>query len=365
MKRILQLDFFRGLFLVVMTTDHFISKSNILKRFTSEFIGWITAAEGFILLSGFTAGLIYTHNYKNKGETFIFKAARKRAWTIYKYHVCLLFFIIACLYIFPYMGSYWKDQYMQLFQKPELYLLLTPLLLYQPIFFDILPMYAIFIFLVPIAIKQFQSDRIWPLVLLSFSLYLLCTFWLNEYYNGALTPLIWQLLFLIGSYFGFLFYSGKLKNIHEKTTIFFICCILSILFFIVKNLKIQLPGFDIQYWTHKSHLRPLRLVNIASLTFIMTFIVSKYKSKFTFRPLCYLGKYSLQVFTWHVLLIYMFYPIKKTLNEIWSIPINNFFKIYPLETLLLLLVLLLLFAGPVVFLSYRPKNFSFRSFQKV
>lgn len=99
MHRFHQLDFFRGLLLILITVNHFSSHNNIIVKFTYEFIGWVTGAEGFVFLSGLTAGLIYTYKLNTKGDNYIKTASGKRSGTIYKYHAFL--FILIMILIAP------------------------------------------------------------------------------------------------------------------------------------------------------------------------------------------------------------------------------------------------------------------------
>src|SRR5688572_23987017 len=150
MNRILQVDFFRGFFLIIIITNHFLSSKNIIFHFTHELIGWITAAEGFVFLSGLTAGIVYSRKLEEKGKDFISLASKKRAWTIYKYHILLFIFISIILVAHPANQQYWLEnhtEYKLLLENPLKYALLSSSLLFQPTFMDILPMYALFILL--------------------------------------------------------------------------------------------------------------------------------------------------------------------------------------------------------------------------
>ena len=73
MKRYWEIDALRGLMLVLMTFTH------LPTRFTDPLgqpFGFVSAAEGFVLLSAFVAGLVYTRISDSKGVD----AMRRSTW---------------------------------------------------------------------------------------------------------------------------------------------------------------------------------------------------------------------------------------------------------------------------------------------
>src|SRR6266850_5514249 len=55
-KRDRRLDALRGLMLVIITIDHLPSA---FAAFTYQSLGFVSAAEGFVFLSGYVAGMVY------------------------------------------------------------------------------------------------------------------------------------------------------------------------------------------------------------------------------------------------------------------------------------------------------------------
>ena len=99
-----QLDFFRGLCLLLMTFNHLLSSAfreiYWLRQFTSQPFGFFNAAEGFILISGILLGFIYSKKYFNTDFKSIAKALLPRFKKIYFYHalivlVLFIFFTVA------------------------------------------------------------------------------------------------------------------------------------------------------------------------------------------------------------------------------------------------------------------------------
>ena len=349
-KRKHQLDFFRGVFLIIITFDHFLTDNNVIKRFTYEFVGWITAAEGFVFLSGLTAGIIYSYKYSEKGYSFINSASRNRAWIIYKYHIVVfLISLILTISIKPY-AHYWQKEFSYLIDYPLVTSILGIFLIYKPNVFDILPMYALFVLFIPLVISSLHKGYYWRILLVSCLLYAAGN--MNRYFRitdylvgneniniGYFDVLCWQLLFVLGLLSGFLYYTGKTKALQQNKSLFYASVAVVVISFAVKNAHIDLKyGFD--YLINKPTLGPLRIVNFTALVFMFVFIATKKETWFTTKAMCVLGKYSLEVFSFHILLMIIFRPIKEYFNHFYSIRISEHFYIYPFGTLMLFLVVL-------------------------
>ncbi|MDB5263401.1 MAG: hypothetical protein JWQ14_2684 [Adhaeribacter sp.] len=371
MKRIIQLDFFRGFFLILITTNHFLSWQNIIHRFTHEFIGWVTAAEGFVFLSGLTAGIVSSRKLVEHGGVYILIAAIKRAWTIYKYHLVLFLLVAIIFYSHSVMEDYWYQNYSDfelLFQKPLFSVLLTGLLLYQPIYMDILPMYALFVLLLPFTLKGFQNGQAGTILIISFLVYLMGIFDLQSAFfhyfeffefidkvdTGFFNLLSWQILFIAGLYFGFLTYQNRISGILQNKRLIYSAVSICVLLFLTKTLDSLLDSsaLDLDFWVSKENLGPIRLLNFSALAVVFSFLASRYKQWFSFKPVCYLGKYSLEVFSFHILLIVIFKPIKDIINNLYTIRLMDGLYIKPGSTLMLLFILI-----PALFLAPGIKNY--------
>ena len=356
MNRILQVDFFRGFFLIIIATNHFLSKDNIIHYFTYEFIGWVTAAEGFVFLSGLTAGIVYSRKLVEKGEGFISLAARKRAWTIYKYHLILFLLVTIILFSNWAMKEYWfyeTQEFKLLFLKPVFSLLLGSVLLYQPIYLDILPMYALYMLLLPLVLKYFQKGNQILIMAGSFFIYLIGTFDLFsinlihdqlpvEVNSGFFNLLSWQFLFVAGLYLGFLTYQGQISRLLQNKSLVWGALISCALLFLFKQVHYRISNLplDLNYWVSKENLGPLRLFNFFSFLVVMSYLAARYKQWFSFNPICYLGKYSLEVFSIHIILLILLAPLKEFSNNFHAVRLTNSLYFYPWATIILLFLLL-------------------------
>ena len=359
MERKYQLDFFRGVFLIIITIDHFLKDNDAIKRFTYEFIGWVTAAEGFVFLSGLTAGLVYTYKFNQKGYNFIKIAAKNRSWLIYRNHI-ITFFIAFLLIIFiPQFTQYWKKEFSYLINYPFIASVLNILLIYKPNVFDILPMYSIFLLFVPLVIYYLNKGYYWQIIIISLLFYIIGNINNNFYFfekmsnneninTGYFNILCWQLLFLAGIFTGFFYYIGKTKNIQNNKYIFYLSLLTVIISFLVKNTHLDLK-YNLNISIDKHTLGPLRLINFFALFFIFTYLSTKKNAWFKNEALCYLGQYSLEVFSLHIVLMILLRPVEDYFDNQFSLKVAKHFYIYPAgEFMLLLLILPALYLAPTL-----------------
>ncbi len=278
------------------------------------------------------------------------EAAKNRVVTIYKYHIILLFFTFLIILSNFYITEYWAQYYSFLFDKTLLSVILGSVLLYQPVFMDILPMYTIFVAFIPILVKSLNKGLIWQVLVASIVLYIIGTI-IHPYHvvdtllgnkniqTGFYNLLCWQLLFVLGIVSGFLFYNNKTNKIINNPSIIIVCAFFALFFFVEKNFHFGIANMDIEYLTNKPGLGFLRLLNFVVLCFLIIYIAARNRSWFTNKYICYLGKYSLEVFSFHIILILIFMPLKVYLNSIYTIKLTDNFYLYPLSSLLILFLI--------------------------
>src|SRR5262245_64205600 len=93
MERDLRLDFFRGLALFCIFIDHL--PNNVLAEFTFQSLMFSDAAEVFILISGYTAGIVYGRAMERQGFVIAGVRVYHRVWQLYVAHVFLFMMFIA------------------------------------------------------------------------------------------------------------------------------------------------------------------------------------------------------------------------------------------------------------------------------
>src|SRR5581483_6684333 len=89
MTRRNELDSMRGILLVLMALTHMPMD---LTRFANQPLGFVSAAEGFVFLSAFLVGSIYTPLALQRGMDYVRTRIWKRTRRLYGYHLGLLLF---------------------------------------------------------------------------------------------------------------------------------------------------------------------------------------------------------------------------------------------------------------------------------
>ncbi|MGH7396797.1 MAG: OpgC family protein [Candidatus Rokuibacteriota bacterium] len=171
--RDLRLDFFRGLALFCIFLDHL--PNNILAQFTLQSVMFSDAAEVFILISGYAAGMVYGRAMERQGFLIAGIRVYHRVWQLYVAHVFLfMLFMATVAYTFETVN---RSLYAEEFQaadflsEPGVAIVKALTLQFQPAFMDILPLYIVLLAVLPFVLAGFRS---WPKVVcaVSFALWL-------------------------------------------------------------------------------------------------------------------------------------------------------------------------------------------------
>jgi len=211
--RLWQIDALRGLMLVLMTVTH------VPTRFTGpagQPLGYVSAAEGFVFLSAFMAGWIYTKRQLKSGVPEMRTAFLKRVLRIYLSQAALLFFLFFAVAIIGLVVEQSAVTNLVSFylQHPAEAFVGALLLVYNPPLLDILPMYIIFMLASPLALVHGARHGWRGLLGASLAVWLGTQFGLSEgFYDavvavtglaiplaetGAFHILAWQMLWMLG-----------------------------------------------------------------------------------------------------------------------------------------------------------------------
>ncbi|MEM7586081.1 MAG: OpgC domain-containing protein [Acidobacteriota bacterium] len=334
MKRDVQIDAIRGFCLVLMTISHIEGPVN---KLTFEFIGFTGGAEAFVYLSGMVAGIVYSKRAAKLKELELARAARGRAWTLYQYHLGAYAMVLALVALAPTLALPLHGYAPLFFDSPGLAALLGPLLLYQPLFIDLLPMYCLFILITPLALRQFRQGREWHWLGGSFTLWLLCQLGLNDYLlrqtvaritepQFGFSPWSWQMIYFIGLWVGFRkFRDGYLFRDYHATLLR-ICAGIMVLCFTIRHgirlmrwaertgsslldgVAAYLPTADtlqlIAELTFKLDMRPLRVINFFAVVYVLSYLLERYQPLLRARWLIFIGQHSLECYAYHLPLVY-------------------------------------------------------------
>lgn len=306
-KRIAYIDMLRGLMLVIMTFDHL---GGPLKSITFQPVGFVSAAAGFIYLSGFIYGVVYSKRHTEHGFETIRSKSINRAAVIYFYHLTILF-IIAILFF----GGIDLEGDLRFFkEKPAQSLLLFAFLIYQPTNMDILPMYIIFILFAPYVLRVIMAGKWKKALAISVSLWLINQIPFLQYNRlddsierinfGYFNILSWQILFFTGVFFGHAKAIGKALLPVSKATIT-LALIGSVVYLIIRHMPSEMYIYGLfARFADRSTLGFVRLTNFMLLAYLIYVITLRYPNFFESKWLSFLGRHSIQVYAYSVCIIY-------------------------------------------------------------
>ena len=216
-RRLWEVDALRGAMLVLMTITH------IPTRFSNPLgqpLGFVSAAEGFVLLSGFVAGMAYTQRQLRDGDAGMRDAFLKRALKLYLCQAALLVFLLTFIALFGVVTEQpaITDLVSFFLERPLTAAFSGLLLLYNPPLLDILPMYVVFMILSPLLLLH-ASRHGWSAILVgSAAIWLATQFGLSQAgydalvrltgmpvpfrETGAFEMLAWQFVWVLGLWIG-------------------------------------------------------------------------------------------------------------------------------------------------------------------
>src|SRR6516165_3389191 len=214
--RDLRLDLFRGLSLIFIFVDHV--PDNVLSYLTLQSFSFCDAAEVFIFISGYAAAIVYGKALQRRGSIIATAQIYRRVWQLYVAHI-FLFVIFAALVFYATLNvqhqNYNEDLGIDNFvDEPNIAIVKTLLLQYQPKYLDILPLYVVLLGIFPLVLLLLRRHLALP-VMVSAVIYLLTLHfgWQPHSYPDDeawyFNPLAWQFLFVIGATAGYAPYSSQ------------------------------------------------------------------------------------------------------------------------------------------------------------
>ncbi|MGI4778454.1 MAG: OpgC domain-containing protein [Janthinobacterium lividum] len=212
-----EIDALRGLMLVLMTLTHLPTR---LTDPLGQPFGFVSAAEGFVLLSAFMAGLVYSRLGYRDGVDAMRTAFLQRALKIYMAQAATL------LFLFTFIAAVGlrvdqpavKDLMSFYLLRPGDGFLFGLLLIYEPALLDILPMYIFFMLISPWVLAHSMRHGWLAVVLTSTAVWAFAQFGFSEWVYrlvvdrtglgvpfqemGAFNACAWQFLWFMGLWLG-------------------------------------------------------------------------------------------------------------------------------------------------------------------
>jgi hypothetical protein len=322
-ERDLRLDFFRGLALFCIFIDHL--PNNILAQFTLQSLMFSDAAEVFILISGYTAGMVYGRAMERQGFLVAGVRVYHRVWQLYVAHVFLfmMFMAMVAYTVGALNNSLYAEEFgaANFLNEPGLAVVKVLALQFQPAFMDILPLYIVLMAVLPLVLVGFRS---WPGVMFfaSFALWLAVQFDSRialSAYPGPdrvwfFNPLAWQALFLLGAWLGWRSTRGGVSWLSRRS-LFWLAAGLALAGFLIRfnwtlhgfydPIPVLVSGKPLWLFLSKRDLGLLRFANVLAVALLVARLIhpqARFLASQAARPFVICGRNSLHIFCLGILL---------------------------------------------------------------
>lgn len=287
--------------------------------------GYVSAAEGFVLLSAYVSGMVYSRLARKKGLRAMGKAFLLRALKVYWCHAATLIFLFTVVAAVGLRGEQPAVTDLMSFYlaKPVTALATGLLLIYTPPLLDILPLYLVFMLVTP-WLLAYGIRKGWrrPL-LISVIIWLLAQFGLGQWLyqgmalvtgltvpiqeTGSFVVLAWQLLWVVGLWMGSSRTDKQPRPFVFPRWIVNASAMLVVVSMVWRHIVGQVPFGDhmlLNLLFDKWQLGPLRLLNLfAMIVVVISFGPALAERIPRPRVLETLGAASLEVFCAHLMLV--------------------------------------------------------------
>ena len=308
-SRDLRVDFFRGLALWWIYTDHI--PGDVLGDYSLRNFAMCDATEIFVLLAGFGAGLAYGAEMDRQGYLYAAADALRRAWTLYIAHI-FLFVVYTAQVAYSAVALdrvfYLEETRLDVLADAPYRALLEALLLrFQPNLLNILPLYVVLLLMFAAVLALLRRPGL--LFALSCAAYVVVRAtginleaWTGE--GWYFDPLAWQLLFMIGAILAYA--PPKMPRVQWPFDLLAVLVLLSgvIVIWVIDihpRILASMPAPVIRFiiTEDKTGLHPFRLFSILSLAWLtvrlVPFDAAWLRTRFA-APLVLIGQNSLSVF---------------------------------------------------------------------
>lgn len=347
MRRLELVDGLRGYFLVFMFLNHltFIGGYKLVRLNHAE-LGFVQDAQGFVFLSGLLVGMIYARRMLKDGFRQGASLMWRRAAELYAYTIAAVLAILLLQQVLPGAHRAWLGWLGGISDGGPAFRVAGAALLYQPTFLDILPQYICYLLVAPPVVWLCITGR-WLSVavgsgLLWLALQLGVHLPLVEAINAGLghfdaelslrvafNVLGWQVIFIGAMVIGALLATGELdpaKIFDPRRTTLVRAFAVSLLLFLAFRLgftfelvpEVVMKRF--QVYENRAEFGPVFLINFILLAYVIAWLlIAGPRSEntavaraagilhwlFSLAFLRTLGRHSLQIYAWHVVLIYI------------------------------------------------------------
>ncbi len=347
MNRLAALDGMRGYFLVFMVLNHLSFQGGyLLVKINHGELGYVQDAQGFVFLSGLLVGLVYARQMVKKGYDVAAGKMRRRAGELYLWSLFCLAAVFLLGIVLPASEEYWRPWLWQLAERQPAFAAASAALLFQPTYMDILPQYMVYLLAAPPLVWLCVTGRWMAVAAGSALMWLAVQFGLHlplaALVDGALRSLhpdlplrahfnifAWQAVFVSGLVLGSLTAARRIDweaVMSPRTAPFAGLALATLLFFMAIRLAITfgvMPEVVMERFTAqdlRGEFSLQYLANFTAVAFLVAWVMiagprtdsSAVRGAarllhrvFTLPILQLIGRHSLHVYVFHVIVIYL------------------------------------------------------------
>ncbi|WP_320198270.1 OpgC family protein [Agrobacterium sp. rho-13.3] len=348
MKRFDLIDGMRGYFLVFMLINHLVFAGGFwLMEINHRQFAFVEDAQGFVFLSGLLIGMVYArkmmkYGYEN-GRDLIWA----RALELYKYAMGLVIVVLFARMVIPHAPYIWYNWLgMTSFDDP-LRLAAIATFLFQPTFMDILPQYIVYMIFAPLLVKLCLDGK-WAYVMAgSLLVWMAGQLGLQQLFTAPVNELVkgvdeqgirvsfnlfgWQLVFYSALVMGAMTAQNKIawtKIFSPQRSWIAKAALIVCIFFVPLRIATAwnlMPEFMLGKFSTmeiRADFGPVYLINFLAVGVGLTWLLiagPKHHNPLvqkiaagviwvlSLKFLQLLGRHSLQVYVWHVAIVYGIY----------------------------------------------------------
>lgn len=202
--RSLEVDFFRGVVLIVIVLDHM--PGSALSHLMLHAYALCDSAEVFVFLGGYASAAAYTAVLAGRGERAANLRFVRRCWEIYRAYLltAVLTLLSGAVLAFLHLNRPMVELtgWLPFAAEPLHQAFEIAVLRRQPYLSSVLPMYVFYALLVPFMVPLARRSRVTALAL-SVAVWWLARplavlFSIDDMSNWAFNPFAWQLMFVLG-----------------------------------------------------------------------------------------------------------------------------------------------------------------------
>lgn len=326
--RLIAVDFFRGLALIVVLVDHldWAAGPLLIRRLTPIGLGFSDGAEAFVFLSGLTFGWVYSARLARNGLLHSLPKVLYRSLQIYfGYAITLL--LIAAMSLAPVGMTDWTRDALRIGPDQSFGDALGRMLLMEefPFGINILGLYVVLLPCMLLMLAAARRAR-WMVLAISIAAYVAIQpplnwpaaspHWLNTW---SFHPLAWQFLFLIGMLIGeHLRRTGSSAPRSAAVAAISAAIVLYGLAYGLRREIAEWNGVPVravgqwidqsQSWlAAKPRLGPFRVVHFLAVAYLAAYCLpgrSRFWSAGSIKPVVNTGRHSLTVYCAGTLMVY-------------------------------------------------------------